>query len=353
MSPLRKFTLRLVLYGLVLAYLAGDLFVFNGPLRRRINLADPTTPEAIAKAKSAGVVARVFNHQITRGQLERAVHERLWLEGRSPQGLNQERLKITRYAALDDLIDHALLRVKAKANAPALIVSSEEIDNRLKRMQQRFGSREAMEQALQGQGIGGVQELRDRLAARIQQEKYAESRIGPLVEVSDGEAREWFEANRDALARPERVEVRHVFLPTLDHPPEEAKARLEAAMAELSAGTKDFATLARELSEDPASKDQGGSLGWMSRQRLPVDFAAPVFAMETGKPGLVRTRIGWHLVEVTGRKPAEPRSFEEAREEVIAALRTVKRERAVAEFRAALRQFEAKHIQVFHDMIAD
>ena len=91
MTPLRKFTLRLAVYGAVLLYLAGDLFVFHGPLSRRIARANPQSPEAIASAKERGVVARVFNLQITRGQVERAVRERLWLEGKSVDSLTDRK----------------------------------------------------------------------------------------------------------------------------------------------------------------------------------------------------------------------------------------------------------------------
>ena len=353
MTPLGKFSLRLGLYGIVLAYLAGDLFVFHGPLRRKMDRADSGSPEAIAAAKASGVVARVFNHQITRSQLDRAVSERLWLEGKTLDSIPPQNRKTVRYAALDELIDHELLRIKAKANATELQVSDEEINERLRRLLGRFESKTAMEAAMKSQGIPNERDLRDRLAARIQQEKYAELKIGPLVQISEDEARGWFEENQQQLATPERIEARHIFLPTLDHPPEEAKAKLEAALADLTAGKKDFATLAKELSEDPATKENGGSLGWMTRNRLPGDFAAPVFALPLGKPTLVRTKLGWHLVEVTARKPSEPRTYEDAKPEVLAALEAVKRRQAAAEFRNALRRFEGHKIDVFHDMMAE
>ncbi len=353
MSPLKKFSLRLALYGVVILYLAGDLFVFHGPLSRKIVRADPGSAEAIAEAKSRGVVARVFNLQITRSQLERAVRERLWLEGKSVGSLDAENLKLVRYAALDELIDHELLRIKAKAHATNLTVTPEEIDERFQRFAARFESEDAMHAAMKSQGIGSAQDLRDRLAARIQQEKYVESKIAPLSQITGDEARAWFEENRKHLANPERIEARHIFLPTLDHPPEEAKARLDAALADLTAKKKDFATLAKEISEDPATSDHGGALGWMARGRLPADFTEPVFALPLHQPTLVRTRLGWHLVEVTARKPARDRSFEEAEPEVMAALVSVKRSQAIKEYRAALRQFEAAKIDVYHDMMSE
>jgi parvulin-like peptidyl-prolyl isomerase len=353
MTQLGKFSLRLGLYGAVAAYLAADLFLFHGPLRRKLNRADPTSPEAIAAAKASGVVARVFNRRITRDQLDRAVSERLWLEGKTLDAIPVANRRVLRYAALDELIDHELLRVKAKAHATQLPVSEEEINERLRRLLGRFESKSAMEAAMKSQGIPDERALRDRMAAYIQQEKYAELKIDPLVQVTDDEARAWFEEHQAQLATPERIEARHIFLPTLDHPEQEAKARLETALADLAAGRKDFPTLVRELSEDPASKENGGSLGWMTRKRLPADFAAQVFDLPPNRPTLVRTTLGWHLVEVTARKPEQPRSFDDAKSEVLAALETVKRRQAATEFRSALRQFEAAKIDVFHDMMAE
>lgn len=352
MTPLRKFTLRLVIYGTVLGYVAGDLLVFHGPLSRKIERADPTSAAAIAAAKADGVVARVFNLRITRSQLDRAVRERLWLEAKTIESLTPDARKIARYAALDELIDHELLRIKAKANAPDLKVGDAEIDGRMQRFLARFESKDVMLAAMKSQGIATEQDLRDLFAARIQQEKYVEMKIVPLAAVTDEELRKWFDENQKSLTNPERIEARHVFIPTLDHPPEEAKARLDAALADLTSKKKDFATLAMELSEDPATKDAGGALGWMSRERLPADFSAPVFAMPLNEPALVRTRLGWHLVEVTGHKPAEARGFDQAKPEILAALEAVKRRQAITEYRAALRRFEAEKIDVYHDMMA-
>jgi parvulin-like peptidyl-prolyl isomerase len=89
----------------------------------------------------------------------------------------------------------------------------------------------------------------------------------------------------------------------------------------------------------------------MTRERLPADFASAVLALPLNKPSLIRTRIGWHLVEVTGRKPSGPRSFEDAKLEVIAALEAVKRRQAAAGFRNALRRSEADKIEIYHDMM--
>ncbi|MES2438321.1 MAG: peptidylprolyl isomerase [Verrucomicrobiota bacterium] len=349
MDPTGKFPLRFALYSVAIVYLLGDLLVFKGPIRHRIDLANPDSPAAIAAAKAKGVVARVSGRPISRSQLDRALAERLWLDGRSAGGLTPVDLATARHAALEELIDQELLRLQVRALAPQLSVGDAEIDERLRRLVGRFETKGALETAMKTQGITTEQDLRNRLAARIRQEKLIALRIGPFIKVTDQEALEWFGKNQQSVSLPERIEVRHIFIPTLDHPPEEAKQKLDTALAELTEKKKDFATLAKETSEDPATRDNGGSLGWMTRDRLPADFAAPVFSLGTNQPSLVRTRLGWHLVEITARKPAEPRTFEQAKPGILSALEAVKRREATENLRKSLRKPGTVKIEILQD----
>lgn len=353
MTSSARFSLRLGVYVVIVAYFCGDLFLFNGPLNRRIQASRPDSPESIAAAKANGVVAQVFNHGITRSQLDRAVAERLWLSGKSPDSLTPESLKLIRYAALGELIDHQLIRLKVSVNTLELPVSDEEITPRLDALAARFPDEAALAAAMRSEGISSRAELRERIAARIQQEKYVASRVTPLIGVTDEEIAEWHAQHQAGLATPERVEARHVFLSTHTRPVDEARTILDAALADLAAKTKDFTTLVQDLSEDPATREAGGALGWLTRDRLPPDLAVPLFDLPQDQPAILRSKLGLHLVEVTGRKPAEPRSIEESRAEIVAAIESRKRRQAVADFRQSLRRFEGHRVRIFHDMLAD
>lgn len=344
MPSLGKFSLRFGIYGAVLVCLLCDLHFCHGPMSRWLRRMVPEAPTAV-------VVARVYGYTIHRSQLDRAVAERLWSEGKTLAALSPADRKLIRHAALEDLIDHELLRMKAKLNAVDLIVSDEEIAERFRRFTARFASKAELETAMRAQGIPNEQALRDRLAARLRQEKFVESSIAPLVKVTDDEARQWFAKNQQQLAIPERIEVRQVFLPTLDRDADAVQQTLAAALASLTDRTKDFATLARELSEDPTSKDQGGSLGWLTRERLPAELAAPLFALPPNQPTLVRSKMGWHLVEVIGRKPAEPRSFDAAKPEILSALEAVNRRQATTDFRNELRQLEVRNVTIYREAV--
>jgi foldase protein PrsA len=316
-------------------YLIADLFVIHGPVHRRLH----PRPENLA--------ALVGDIEITRSQVERALTEQLWLEGKSITTLASAELAIARKAALDGIIDHELLRIQVAADSPAIIVSESEIDERLRRLVGRFETKGALESAMKTQGIPTEANLRARIAANIQQEKWLTRRISPTIQVTEQETQNWFEENQAALSQPIRIKARHIFIPTLDHPPEEAKQKLDKALSALMEKRQDFATLAKEWSEDPATKDLGGELGWMTADRIPADFAAPVFSLSTNQPALIRTKLGWHLVEVTARKAAEARTFEQAKPEILAALQVIKARQATLDIKNSLRQSSASRIKLF------
>jgi len=349
--PSKKFTLRVFLYSAALLYLAGDLFLFRGPVKRHLESYRPDSPQSLEDARERGRVALVFGHPIYLSQVERAPRERLWRRGRSLDDLPPAQRRIERLAALNELIDHQLLRVKVQHNADELPVSEEEIDAAVHRLAARFPTPEEMQRELAAEGIDSEKELRLRLGARIQQHRYLESRIADGIAVTEDEAREWFAHHAEDFALPERVKARHVFLATLERDPDEARATLATALDQLRAGDTSFAELAAELSDDPRSAPRGGDLGWMTRERLPDDFGAPLFAMEPLQPQLLRTKLGWHLVEVTERLPAEARRFEDARDEAVAAIEAAKREVMVRRFRDSLRGTERVAIHVFPELI--
>lgn len=314
-------------------YLAGDTFLWHGPVSQALRDLRPDP--------RAAPVARIGGREISHSQLDRAVAEELWRDAKSEEDLAPVVLAKLRMAVLDGIIDEELLRAKTAAAKDLPPPNDAEIEARMKRFEMRFSDKSSALAAMKSQGAGGEKELRARIAGELAEDKYLERAIAPAIAVTDAEARKWFDANEDAVSQPERLAARHVFLPTLNRAPDEVKRKLEQAINALTSGQKDFSALARELSEDAATKDSGGDLGWMTRTRLPADFSAAVFQLAPKRPALIQSKLGWHLVEVTARKPAVTRTFEAAKPEIVSALSAEKRQRAVTEFRKTLRA-EAK-----------
>jgi peptidyl-prolyl cis-trans isomerase C len=93
-----------------------------------------------------------------------------------------------------------------------------------------------------------------------------------------------------------QVRAAHILLPT--------REEAEAARAQVTEGSEDFATVARELSTDQASAANGGELGWFTREEMVAPFAEAAFALEPGaisEP--VESEFGWHVIQVLERDP--------------------------------------------------
>ena len=79
-------------------------------------------------------------------------------------------------------------------------------------------------------------------------------------------------------------------------------------------GGEPFEKVARDVSEDPGSKDRGGDLGFFPRGRMVPAFEEAAFALAPGTPSdLVETPYGFHLILVEEKRPAKLVPFEEAK----------------------------------------
>jgi peptidyl-prolyl cis-trans isomerase D len=150
-------------------------------------------------------------------------------------------------------------------------------------------------------------------------------------EISEGEIQTYYNQNRYRFETPERVMARHILFMTTDPndpaaPQMEGEAleavrkKAEAALARIKGG-EDFATVAQELSEDPGTKEQGGSLGWVVRGAMVPEFEQPLFALnEGGISDVVKTPFGFHIIQAEKKDQPQVRSLDEARQEIIADL---------------------------------
>lgn len=105
-------------------------------------------------------------------------------------------------------------------------------------------------------------------------------------------------------------------------------------LAKVQAG-EDFAKLATEHTIDARTRGEGGDLGWFARDKLADDIASVAFDGELGKPTIIETRFGFHVIEPTARRPGIP--LEEVREDIENQLRQREYEAVLDEVKAMLK----------------
>ncbi|MGH8167576.1 MAG: peptidylprolyl isomerase [Woeseiaceae bacterium] len=101
----------------------------------------------------------------------------------------------------------------------------------------------------------------------------------------------------------EQMKIRHILItPNEIIDDETAKQRLADARERIEAG-EDFGELAKLLSDDPASANTGGDMGWRGPGTFVPEFEEVANNLETGvlsQP--FQTRFGWHILEVEDRR---------------------------------------------------
>lgn len=138
------------------------------------------------------------------------------------------------------------------------------------------------------------------------------------LSVDAAEVEAYFQQHADDYQRQERVRVRQILLRTDDgrRTPEEARTILTGVQQRLASG-EDFAEIAAGVSEDPASRDQGGDLGYIARGEILPEVENAAFATSAGEVvGPIETSFGLHLVQVVDRQPGGLPPFEEVEEQV-------------------------------------
>lgn len=139
----------------------------------------------------------------------------------------------------------------------------------------------------------------------------------------EAKARELYELDREKYRAPDEVRISDIAVSIKDRGEEAALARAREARQKLLAGA-DFATIAREYSDDATTRDNGGALPFVSAKRLAPDYAKGVFALS--KPGEISEPIkapaAYHVVRLDERRPAHVRAFEEVRDEIMQGLRS-------------------------------
>jgi len=101
----------------------------------------------------------------------------------------------------------------------------------------------------------------------------------------------------------EQTNVRHILIiPNEIIDDATAKQRLEEAVERINAG-EDFAELAKLMSDDPGSVNEGGDMGWSNPGTFVKEFEEVASKAEIGVVSApFRSQFGWHILEVQGRR---------------------------------------------------
>jgi len=220
----------------------------------------------------------------------------------------------------------------AAASEAGTSVPDDELDQALQAEYMRAGSEEAYLQALEQAGVT-IDHVKNSIRESMVIDKYLTALMGEATTVTDEQIRKAYEGDRTAS-------VRHILLLTEDKNDAE-KAELRKKMEDILArarGGEDFAALAKEFSEDPGSKDNGGLYEDFGRGQMVKPFEDASFSVPVGGiSDIVETTYGYHIIQVVDRKK-ETRSLDEVKAELETQLKGSLENTFVQEHVAALKE---------------
>lgn len=176
-------------------------------------------------------------------------------------------------------------------------------------------------------------ELKDAFDGRFNRADLTLVRIDPLyfkdlAKPADDEVKSWADGHAKDIEdhynkhinryrQDKKVKARHILIKVDEGAPEaekaKAKERILAAKKRVDGG-EDFATVAKELSEDDGSKASGGDLGTFGPGRMVKPFEEAAFKLEAGQiSDVVESRFGYHVIKVEEVIPPEVKELDAVR----------------------------------------
>jgi peptidyl-prolyl cis-trans isomerase SurA len=220
---------------------------------------------------------------------------------------------------LTQLIDEEVLLQRAAGDTSITVADADvaqTVDRQVQQIRSQFPSDQEFLRQLRQAGFGTQDEYRkwmseqarrSELQRRLVQKYQSEGKM-VRVAVSDQDVNEAYERAKATFPkRPPAVTFRQLVIPTTatQQALDRARAKAESLLAEIRRGA-DFEQVARRESQDSASREQGGDLGWNRRGELVPEFEHMMFALPPGQVSpIVFTPYGFHIIRVDRSKPSE------------------------------------------------
>ncbi|MEI8355122.1 MAG: peptidylprolyl isomerase [Deltaproteobacteria bacterium] len=161
-----------------------------------------------------------------------------------------------------------------------------------------------------------VNKLED-LKKRVIVEAYLKKKIEQDIKITDADMKAFYDKNIEKFKTPDQVKASHILV--------KSEKEAQDILAQLKKGGN-FEELAKKNSTD-ATAAKGGDLGWFSKGSMVPEFEKVAFTLKEGQlSGIVKTQFGFHIIKVTGKRPAGVRPFDEVKEQIRAAIQPAKQQ---------------------------
>ncbi|MGS0740573.1 SurA N-terminal domain-containing protein [Glaciimonas sp. GG7] len=151
--------------------------------------------------------------------------------------------------------------------------------------------------------------------------------VASQVTVSDADIKSYYEQNLQRYTTAEQRRASHILITIKKDATaadkEASKAKAESLLAQLHRNPAEFAKLAKDNSQDTASAEHGGDLGYFGEGMMVKPFYDAAAKLKQGEiSDVVESDFGYHIIELTGIKPAEVKPLAQVKADISAEIQT-------------------------------
>ena len=174
-----------------------------------------------------------------------------------------------------------------------------------------------------------LQEKLQELKKRLIVETYLKKKVETEAQVSDADLKKFYDQNIDKFKAGEQIHASHILV--------KSEADAKNILAQLKAGGN-FEELAKKNSVDSSSA-KGGDLGWFGKGAMVPVFEKAALALKEGQiSDVVKSDFGYHIIKLTGKRPAGTRPFEEVKDQIKAAVMPGKQQEVFQKIKEELKK---------------
>ena len=305
---------RIIFPALILSLVFSFIFLEN------ITAQTPTVPKLNIEIPE--LVARVNGVDIESKYVEFRLNQIL---RKVPRPLTvKEKTSIAK-----DLIEKEVVRelVSQQGKKENLEIDSKIIEKEMESLRSSYSSEEDFTKALKARNIT-LEDIKKSMQIDINARQLLNAQIKGKINISDEEVRKYYDNNKLNFVRPEAYHTRHILAAFF--PPEAlrsqtiqelqknkeyfariAEEKIDKVIAELKKGI-DFEEVAKNQSDDESSRENGGDLDFIYKGVFDASFDEAAGKLKPGEiSGKVKTRFGFHVLQLVKTKPSETAPFDE------------------------------------------
>ncbi len=229
-------------------------------------------------------------------------------------GKNTQTLKSSRSAQLDYLINEKI--IESEIRKQNLTVTNDRVESEIKSMARRNQVSEAeLKKLITQQGVD-FEDYKKILKMNLEKRALMDAEIFSKLRISDEDAlNEYLKQNPKSKPSIDEFSVSHIFFNPQKGGAKEAHSRAEDVLGKLRSG-ESFEKLAQNYSEDP-NFSSGGALGLFKSGDFLPEIEAAISSLGVNETtGIVKSRMGYHIVKLTGKKLTVDPKFEAVKEKI-------------------------------------